>query len=114
MGSGGEMKIGDVFPLAGYDIVASAQCDHGTVKVLNNNSSHYLVVECNENEKEGALVASFAYNNQLMARCAYQLALQVMALQVYRNTADGDPDPEPVLRWDPLNYTEEDLRKRRK
>jgi len=39
------MNIGDLFNITGYDIVASLQCDHGSVLVLNNNADHYLVAE---------------------------------------------------------------------
>jgi hypothetical protein len=45
MSESGNKQPGDMFVMVGYDIVATACCDVGQVLVLNNNSSHFLVVE---------------------------------------------------------------------
>jgi hypothetical protein len=94
--------------ITGYDIVATANCDHGAVLVLNNNSSHYLVAESDaagegfaadgmhtvQRHPRATLVASFAYGPR-DSRAAYLLALADMVARAAEHTSDGDAfDPE--------------------
>lgn len=39
------LKPGDRFDKSGYDEVANIQTDQGSVMLLHNNSSHYLIAE---------------------------------------------------------------------
>ena len=85
------MKIGDYFPLAGYDIMATAENDLGDVHVLSNNSSHMLVASVdNESMTDGLttgnarLEASFPYDDRAelngsdLWQEAYRKALEKM------------------------------------
>jgi hypothetical protein len=87
--------------IRGYDIVATAQCDHGHVLVLNNHSTHYLVVESETGGEDldsdghhvvfrnvnATQVASFDYIGR-PALAAYREALTEMNAVALRNCAD--------------------------
>jgi hypothetical protein len=61
------LNVGDFVTLDGYQKMAQAQDDFGTVFILTNNSSHYLVVTVNEEAMsdgegvQGRLEESFHY-----------------------------------------------------
>jgi hypothetical protein len=97
--------------IKGYDVLAMAACDYGHVMVLNNNSTHYLVVEATteggadiDNNKiqihvdtDARLVESFCYDTVAddrarysSAREAYRAALQLMGNHVIVHTADAE------------------------
>jgi hypothetical protein len=99
------MNIGDLFNITGYDIVATAACDHGQVLVLNNNSSHYLVAESDcagedlaadgmhtvQRHPQARLVGSWQYGGPGAddAQWCYRRALQQMTEAALANISDG-------------------------
>jgi len=92
--------IGRDIILQGYDVVASALCDHGHVVVLNNNSSHFLVVQTDaavatvDQGKAtlclttGRLIASFNYDTNWLP--AFKSALDAMVENAMTHTSDGN------------------------
>jgi hypothetical protein len=94
------VKVGRVVALAGYDVLAMAQCDHGSVVVINNNSSHFIVVACDEAAEsivarqeriEGVVAAMYTYAlGSDSSREAYRLALAKMAAVAIQNVEDDD------------------------
>lgn len=75
------MKVGDIFSVNGYDIVATALYveNGGQVVVLNNNSTHYLVaVRRNDDDDEAELEDTFHYDEPTAPR-AYCDAIRLMA-----------------------------------
>lgn len=75
--------------LDGYDRVASAGCDYGEVVVLNNNGTHYLLVETSPDEPGGTQVAAFPYRPGTTV-AAYEAALAAMAQKALSFT--GEPE----------------------
>jgi hypothetical protein len=54
--------------LQGYDRVAQAQCDFGTVVVLNNNHNFFLLVDLDEpDDATGEVVRTFEYGDAFTA-----------------------------------------------
>lgn len=108
---------GDRINLTGYDIVASASCDHGTVLVLTNNSSHFLVVDTEEGgtdgpDEHGRYIAMFnpvarvhsshPYYHSIkpgVRAAAYRDALASMSERALYFTSDDDRD-EAMMRED--------------
>lgn len=91
--------IGDMLHLEGYDLTAKAGCDYGEVLVLNNNSTHLLVVEVDFDQARpdgsltgtGRLVASFRYGqNGLNPRAAYAAALQAASAHALERCSSLD------------------------
>lgn len=79
------MNVGERFAVAGYDLVASAQCCHGggppdtgEFIVLNNNSTHYLVARRVPGEPSAVLDGFSVYHTEDDAPQAYVEALQLM------------------------------------
>lgn len=75
-----DIQNGDMFDIAGYDVVARAQCDLGDVLVLTNNSTHYLVAETADDGDlvRARLVDAFEYGAG-SCHAAYRQALELMA-----------------------------------
>lgn len=89
------MTTNNFISIVGYDVIASAVCDFGAVLILNNNSTHYMVVETEVGGQDGPdhfgrlitqfnptarVVATFPYGApQVNAFTAYRQALAAMA-----------------------------------
>jgi hypothetical protein len=77
---------GDIFSSSGYDVVAHANVlegggapRRGDVAILNNNSTHYLVVwRDSSHDVECELVRSFKYESDEDLQAAYAAALALM------------------------------------
>jgi hypothetical protein len=74
---------GQVISAEGYDVVATATVFEGGgpyshVTVLNNNSSHYLVVLTTIACKDVVFIDSYKYHSDEDVREAYTLALHRM------------------------------------
>ena len=106
------MTTNSMIDLRGYDVVASALCDLGAVLVLNNNSTHFLVVETESGgesvepelggvrhtvfyNSRGRVVASFAYGGRVSARSAFSDAARRMVERAVECTTDEDPEACP-------------------
>jgi hypothetical protein len=85
-----EPQPGDRMSIKGYDVMATAAVDDGTVLVVSNNSSHFLVVWQGEEHvtDQGMLMASYPYG--AYTKRAYLAALSTMADRAVRMSSSLD------------------------
>lgn len=82
--------LGTMVALSGYTEVAHADCDHGRVVLMHNNSSHYLIAEVEDPDSgRGMVVKVFPYSGVDLVD-AYQSALEEMVRRAVAHTESFD------------------------
>lgn len=85
-----DRQPGDRLDISGYSLMASAICDGGDVRVLSNDSTHFLVVWVSEIHPAGMGMLMRSYEYGPYPTRAYMAAMTTMADVASRKTPSID------------------------